>query len=40
MSFDPDDNKARRIEAAADRARRFGPDAVVPAALAGRRARR
>ena len=41
LTFDPDDSKARRIEAAADRARRrFGPDAVVPAALAGRRARR
>ncbi|MFM9462782.1 DNA polymerase thumb domain-containing protein [Streptomyces scabiei] len=41
LTFDPDDSKARRIEAAADRARRrFGPDAVVPAALAGRRVRR
>ncbi|WP_369386324.1 hypothetical protein AB5J72_00925 [Streptomyces sp. CG1] len=41
MSCDPDDSKACRIEAAADRAcRRFGTDAVLPAALAGRRARR
>jgi DNA polymerase-4 len=35
LSLDPSDDKARRIEAAADRARaRFGPDAVKPAALA------
>ncbi|MFF5019470.1 hypothetical protein [Streptomyces sp. NPDC001165] len=41
LTFDADDTKARRIEAAADRARRrFGNDAVLPAALAGRRARR
>ncbi|MDF3141801.1 MULTISPECIES: helix-hairpin-helix domain-containing protein [unclassified Streptomyces] len=40
LTFDPDDTKARRIEAAADRARRrFGVDAVLPAALAGRRGR-
>ncbi|MGW4031007.1 DNA polymerase Y family protein [Streptomyces sp. NPDC004838] len=36
LSFDPVDDAARRIEAAADRARaRFGPAAVRPAALAG-----
>ncbi|MEU5217969.1 hypothetical protein AB0G79_17465 [Streptomyces sp. NPDC020807] len=36
LSFDPADEKARRIEAVADRARaRFGPRAVVPGALAG-----
>jgi DNA polymerase IV len=36
LSFDPADESARRIEAAADRARaRFGPAAVRPAALAG-----
>lgn len=35
LTFDPADDKARRIEAAADRARRrFGPDAVVPGTLA------
>jgi DNA polymerase-4 len=40
LTFDPDDTKARRIEAAADRARqRFGTDAVLPATLAGRRGR-
>ncbi|MFD5079640.1 helix-hairpin-helix domain-containing protein [Streptomyces sp. NPDC058371] len=41
LTFDPGDTKARCIESAADRARqRFGTDAVVPAALAGRRGRR
>ncbi|MFF0445769.1 hypothetical protein ACFYT4_04990 [Streptomyces sp. NPDC004609] len=36
LTFDPSDDTARRIEAAADRARaRFGPSAVRPAALAG-----
>ncbi|MER7666810.1 hypothetical protein [Streptomyces sp. NPDC096193] len=41
LSFDPTDDKARRIEAAADRARaRFGPDAVKPAVLATRDASR
>ncbi|MFJ3310895.1 hypothetical protein ACIPSA_49795 [Streptomyces sp. NPDC086549] len=41
LTFDPDDTKARRIEAAADRARRrYGTDAVLPAALAERRVRR
>lgn len=35
LTFDPADDKARRIEAAADRARaRFGPDAIVPGTLA------
>ncbi|NUK26890.1 DNA polymerase Y family protein [Streptomyces lunaelactis] len=35
LSFDPGDDKARRIEAAADKARlRFGAGAVMPAALA------
>jgi DNA polymerase-4 len=35
LTFDADDDKARRIEAAADRARaRFGHSAVKPAALA------
>ncbi|MGW1023249.1 DNA polymerase Y family protein [Streptomyces sp. NPDC002577] len=35
LSFDPADDKARRLEAAADRARaRFGPGAVIPGALA------
>jgi DNA polymerase-4 len=35
LTFDAGDDKARRIEAAADRARaRFGPSAVKPAALA------
>lgn len=39
LTFDPGDDKARRIEAAADRARaRFGPGAVKPAALAQSRA--
>ena len=34
----PDDDKTRRIEAAADRARaRFGPGAVRPASTAGLR---
>ncbi|MFF6979398.1 helix-hairpin-helix domain-containing protein [Streptomyces sp. NPDC008343] len=37
LTFDPNDSKAYRIETAADRARRrFGPDAVLPAALARR----
>jgi nucleotidyltransferase/DNA polymerase involved in DNA repair len=37
LTFDPADDKARRIEEVADRARaRFGPRAVVPGALAGR----
>ncbi|MGX4694566.1 DNA polymerase Y family protein [Streptomyces sp. JNUCC 63] len=41
LTFDPGGTKARRIEAAADRARRrFGADAVLPAALSGRRVRR
>lgn len=36
LSFGPDDDKARRIEAAADRAQaRFGPGAVRPASTAG-----
>ncbi|MGW7413363.1 DNA polymerase Y family protein [Streptomyces sp. NPDC054863] len=36
LTFGPDDDKARRIEAAADRARaRFGPGAVRPASTAG-----
>ncbi|MFE2296234.1 hypothetical protein [Streptomyces sp. NPDC059452] len=36
LTFGPDDDKARRIEAAADRARaRYGPDAVRPASTAG-----
>ncbi|NWF28618.1 hypothetical protein HW130_20505 [Streptomyces sp. PKU-EA00015] len=35
LSFDPADERARRIEAVADRARaRFGPRAVVPGSLA------
>ncbi|WP_338675654.1 hypothetical protein V1460_23845 [Streptomyces sp. SCSIO 30461] len=35
LTFDPADEKARRIEAAADRVRaRFGPRAVVPGSLA------
>ncbi|MEU8763760.1 hypothetical protein [Streptomyces sp. NPDC048659] len=35
LSFDPADDKARRIEAVADRARaRFGPRAVMPGSLA------
>ncbi|MFC9273494.1 hypothetical protein ACFTXJ_37625 [Streptomyces zhihengii] len=35
LSFDPADERARRLEAAADRARaRFGPGAVIPGALA------
>ncbi|MFD6418260.1 hypothetical protein [Streptomyces sp. NPDC060194] len=34
LTFDPQDDKARRIEAVADRARaRFGPSAVVPGTL-------
>ncbi|WP_351233911.1 hypothetical protein [Streptomyces sp. NPDC002133] len=38
LTFDPSDDKARRIEAAADRARaRFGDDVVKPAALAAPR---
>ncbi|MFD6335705.1 hypothetical protein ACFWGI_39810 [Streptomyces niveus] len=37
LTFDPVDDRARRIEAVADRARaRFGPRAVVPGTLAGR----
>ncbi|MDX6330705.1 MAG: hypothetical protein QOI83_3088 [Streptomycetaceae bacterium] len=36
LTFDPGDDKARRVEAAADRARsRFGPSAVRPATLPG-----
>lgn len=36
LTFDPVDDRARRIEAVADRARaRFGPRAVVPGTLAG-----
>ncbi|MCQ4083269.1 hypothetical protein NGB36_22350 [Streptomyces sp. RB6PN25] len=36
LTFDPADDKARRIEEAIDRARaRFGPHAVLPAALLG-----
>ncbi len=36
LSFDPADEKARRAEAAADRARaRFGPAAVLPGAVPG-----
>nr|WSZ95280.1 hypothetical protein OH820_06040 [Streptomyces sp. NBC_00857] len=36
LTFGPDDDKARRIEAAADRARaRFGPGSVRPASTAG-----
>ncbi|MFI1224902.1 MULTISPECIES: DNA polymerase thumb domain-containing protein [unclassified Streptomyces] len=36
LTFGPDDDRARRIEAAADRARaRFGPGAVRPASTAG-----
>ncbi|AZK95646.1 DNA polymerase Y family protein [Streptomyces tsukubensis] len=35
LTFDPSDDRARRLEAAADRARaRFGPDAVHPASTA------
>ncbi|WP_405782016.1 hypothetical protein [Streptomyces sp. NBC_00859] len=35
LTFDPADDKARRIEAVADRARaRFGPGAIVPGTLA------
>ncbi|MFD9907124.1 hypothetical protein [Streptomyces sp. NPDC059063] len=35
LTFDPADERARRIEAVADRARaRFGPGAIVPGALA------
>ncbi|MFI1093833.1 DNA polymerase thumb domain-containing protein [Streptomyces sp. NPDC020917] len=35
LSFDPEDDRARAVEAAADRARaRFGSDAVIPASLA------
>ncbi|MFJ3530431.1 hypothetical protein [Streptomyces sp. NPDC090132] len=38
LTFDADDDKTRRIEAAADRARaRFGPGAVRPASTAGMR---
>lgn len=38
LAFGPDDDRARRIEAAADRARaRFGPGAVRPASTAGMR---
>ncbi|MFD3944093.1 hypothetical protein [Streptomyces sp. NPDC058579] len=38
LTFGPDDDKTRRIEAAADRARaRFGPGAVRPASTAGLR---
>lgn len=38
LTFDPADDKARRIEAVADRARaKFGPGAVVPGSLADRR---
>ncbi|WP_245703279.1 DNA polymerase Y family protein [Streptomyces lushanensis] len=38
LSLDPGDDRARAAEAAADRARRrFGPEAVRPAALAGDR---
>ena len=37
LSMDPGDDRARAAEAAADRARRrFGPETVRPAALAGR----
>ncbi|MEV6680657.1 hypothetical protein AB0N09_27905 [Streptomyces erythrochromogenes] len=37
LTFDPSDDRARKLEAAADRARaRYGPDAVHPATLAGR----
>lgn len=36
LTFDPGDDRARRIEEATDRAReRFGPDAIRPAALLG-----
>ncbi|MFB7131862.1 hypothetical protein ACFCZY_09360 [Streptomyces sp. NPDC056237] len=39
LSFDPVDERARRIEAVADRLRaRFGPQAVMPGRLAGRSA--
>ncbi|WP_228981961.1 hypothetical protein [Streptomyces sp. DH12] len=35
LSLDPADDKARRLEAVADRARaRFGPDAIIPGSLA------
>lgn len=35
LTFDPTDDKLRRLEAAADRARaRFGPGAVLPGTLA------
>lgn len=35
LSFDPVDERARRIEAVADRLRaRFGPQAVMPGRLA------
>ncbi|MET8658374.1 hypothetical protein ABZV85_15045 [Streptomyces griseus] len=38
LAFGPDDDKTRRIEAAADRVRaRFGPGAVRPASTAGLR---
>ncbi|MBT2399640.1 helix-hairpin-helix domain-containing protein [Streptomyces sp. ISL-100] len=38
LTFDPADEKARRIEAVADRARaKFGPGAVVPGSLSDRR---
>ncbi len=38
LTFGPDDDRARRIEAAADRARaRFGAGAVRPASTAGMR---
>jgi hypothetical protein len=40
LTLDPDDAKARRLEAAADRARhRFGTDSVLPATLARLRTR-
>ncbi|MFI1014450.1 hypothetical protein [Streptomyces sp. NPDC020965] len=36
LTFDPADDRARRIESSADRARaRFGPAAILPATLAG-----
>ncbi|WP_418956217.1 DNA polymerase Y family protein [Streptomyces tritici] len=41
LTFDPVDEKVRRIEEVADRARaKYGPGAVVPGALARRRPRR
>ncbi|HEY9369801.1 DNA polymerase Y family protein [Streptomyces sp.] len=41
LTFDPVDEKVRRIEAVADRAReKYGPGAVVPGSLARRRPRR